>query len=196
MNREQFIAALSETISKVPAGKRQEILSDYEEHFSIGLSEGKTQEEIAQALGDPKMIGKSYLIESFLEPRTPEGRTDASSLVRAILVFISLAFVNLFIFLGPFILVVVLLCAFWSASIGIMIAGIGTMFSHLFGGHSSLMAPTIADRIFTFFFGLGLSSFGLLLITGMIALSRLFIIGVINYLKFNARLMRGEKGGV
>lgn len=37
-----------------------DILYDYEEHFSIDLSSGKTEEEIAEELGDPKDIAEHY----------------------------------------------------------------------------------------------------------------------------------------
>ena len=52
-----------------------EILQDYEEYFQMGQLDGKSEEEMTVALGNPKLIGKelvaTYQIEK-VEKTLPE----------------------------------------------------------------------------------------------------------------------------
>lgn len=52
----------------------QEILTDYEEHFSVAQSQGKTEEEITRELGSPKDIYEAYLQEGLVEAVRPKER--------------------------------------------------------------------------------------------------------------------------
>lgn len=61
MNRMEFIALLETNLSALPPEERAELLEDYEAHFSIGLENGKTEQEIAQELGDPVELAKEAL---------------------------------------------------------------------------------------------------------------------------------------
>ena len=45
MNREQFIRQLDELLKKLRDDERRDILQDFEEHFDIGLEQGKTEEK-------------------------------------------------------------------------------------------------------------------------------------------------------
>lgn len=61
MTKDEFLNIISNGLSEFPSSKRSEILYDYEEHFSIGLSQGKTEQEIISELGDPHTIIRSYM---------------------------------------------------------------------------------------------------------------------------------------
>ncbi len=41
--------------------ERADILKDYEEHFTFGLEEGKSEEEIVASLGSPAQIAKRVI---------------------------------------------------------------------------------------------------------------------------------------
>ncbi len=56
----EFLSALEKALSGMGAKQKSDILSDYKEHFSLGLAAGKTQEDIARALGDPAQLAKMY----------------------------------------------------------------------------------------------------------------------------------------
>ena len=58
MNKIEFINELSRNLYNLPDFERKEIISDYEEHFIIGKSEGRTEMEIADSLGEPRIIAK------------------------------------------------------------------------------------------------------------------------------------------
>jgi uncharacterized membrane protein len=50
MNKEQIIKQLDSGLKRLSKEERQDILQDYEEHFAIGLAEGKSEEMIANSL--------------------------------------------------------------------------------------------------------------------------------------------------
>ena len=56
MTKNDFLNTLYQSLLYLPAKERQEILQDYEEHFAAGIEDGKAEEEICRALGDPKEI--------------------------------------------------------------------------------------------------------------------------------------------
>lgn len=60
MNRSEFLSSLKDELRRIPQVDRNEILYDYEEHFSIGLEQGKTEEEISMDLGDPRTIARQF----------------------------------------------------------------------------------------------------------------------------------------
>lgn len=51
MNKVEYLAALKEALKDTDQSIMEEIISDYEEHFSAGLENGKTEEEICEDLG-------------------------------------------------------------------------------------------------------------------------------------------------
>lgn len=63
MNKEQFLTTLNEALSPLSRSEREDILSDYIEHFRAGQENGKTPEEVAEALGDPSELARAYIEE-------------------------------------------------------------------------------------------------------------------------------------
>lgn len=68
MTKNDFLNTLYQSLLYLPAKERQEILQDYEEHFATGIEEGKAEEEICRALGDPKEIAQTYLQQNKARP--------------------------------------------------------------------------------------------------------------------------------
>lgn len=61
MNRLQFMTRMKEGLIPLEAQERAELLSDYEQHFVMGLSEGKSEADIAAELGNPEDLIKEAL---------------------------------------------------------------------------------------------------------------------------------------
>lgn len=55
-----FLSALEKELIGLDAAQKAEILSDYREHFALGLAAGKTEETIARGLGDPAQLARMY----------------------------------------------------------------------------------------------------------------------------------------
>lgn len=95
MNKKQFVNILREQLRPLAETERQDLLQDYEAHFEAGMQMGKTEEEIAQDLGDPMELARDILGERFEYVRFSPKSEHNSSPARKILVAISLVFLNL-----------------------------------------------------------------------------------------------------
>lgn len=60
MNKNEFMAKLTSSLSSLSEDDRRSILNDFEEHFIAGLAQGRTEEDIAASLGDPVAIAKEF----------------------------------------------------------------------------------------------------------------------------------------
>ena len=58
----EFLRILQRTLGSLSPQQKQEILDDYREHFRLGLEAGKTEKQIAEALGDPEQLGRMYAV--------------------------------------------------------------------------------------------------------------------------------------
>ena len=54
MKKEEYMGALQSALTGFDEELVQEIVSDYEERFRVGLEKGKTEEQIIQELGSIK----------------------------------------------------------------------------------------------------------------------------------------------
>ncbi len=95
MNRIDFITKLDNYLKGVTYDDKKEIIYDYEEHFTIGIEQGKTEEEISNALGDPKLIAKQFKNDYFISKA--ENNKSAGNLVNAVFASMGIGFMNLFI---------------------------------------------------------------------------------------------------
>lgn len=90
MSKGKFLQQLNESLKPLSSKERADILQDYEEHFSIGLEEGKTEEEIVTSLGSPNQIAKELLADYHVEQATAKATTQ--NILRATWAVIGLAF--------------------------------------------------------------------------------------------------------
>lgn len=61
MKRVEFMDLLRYYLSELPKTVVDEILEEYNLHFQEGMAHGKTEEEISEDLGSPKIIAHEYL---------------------------------------------------------------------------------------------------------------------------------------
>jgi len=61
MNKSEFISILEAQLIRLPKSDRDDILSDYEAHFAAGLDNGLSEEQVAEQLGNPSELAKTYL---------------------------------------------------------------------------------------------------------------------------------------
>ena len=60
MNKYTFIQTLRDGLRGMPQEDVEEIISDFEDHFAMAGAQGKTEEAIAEHLGDPVRIAAAY----------------------------------------------------------------------------------------------------------------------------------------
>ncbi|MBB6019858.1 putative membrane protein [Paenibacillus sp. JGP012] len=61
MNKQQFMQTMALYLRPMDEAERAELLADYNQHFALGLHEGRTEEEIARELGHPEQIAREAL---------------------------------------------------------------------------------------------------------------------------------------
>jgi uncharacterized membrane protein len=81
MTRQAFIARLREGLRGLPPQTVAEIVADYQTHFADGEAAGRTEAEVADALGDPGRLARELRAEIGLkrweEERSPSGAAAA-----------------------------------------------------------------------------------------------------------------------
>jgi uncharacterized membrane protein len=70
MTRAEFIATLRRGLAGMPAEAVDDIVADYEAHFDDALAAGRSEAEVAEALGDPERLAKD------LRAAAPSGAWD------------------------------------------------------------------------------------------------------------------------
>ncbi|WP_100010563.1 HAAS signaling domain-containing protein [Lentibacillus sediminis] len=182
MNKRQFLHKLQAALNKLPEKEQKDILLDFEEHFQVGTGEeGKTEEEIAEALGSPQQIAKEMTAAYYLEQA--DQSSSAGNIFRAAWATVGLGFFNLVIVLGPFIALISVVFAGWVAAVAFM-ASLPLV----------LIEAVIYPELFLwfdFFLSIALLGVGLLLAIGMLYATRLISKGFVRYLHFNTKLVKG-----
>ncbi len=191
MNRKEFFKDLSKYLRGIPREDEEDIINDFEEHFDMGEKEGRTEEDLAKSLGDPKALANQ--LKASIVVAQAEKETTAVNITRAVFATLGLGFFNLIFVLGPFIAVIAVLFSFFVTGISISAAGIvgllGTIFSPLFPEYFNL----IVNPAVGIFASIGAICFGVLFFIGTIYLTKGFFRLFIKYIKFNARIVTGKE---
>lgn len=183
MTRREFIDELGALLSDLPDKERLDILADYTEHFLMGIEKGKSEHEIAEALGNPKTLARELLAGY----RIHQAQSDASvgNMTRAVLATVSLGFFNLVFVIGPFMAIIGVLVGLYMAAFSLLIAPLGLFF------HYGL--PSASQERLLWLFG-SMASLGLggMLSIGLVGLSKWLYRQFLRYLQFNVRVIRGK----
>lgn len=187
MDRDEYLDLLKLYLKDLPTDEIHDILLDYEEHFRIGISKGKTEEKISKELGSPQDIAANYKGVS-LEVTSSQNQhiRDSNDGSRKLLIGLSLIFINLVIVFAPFM-----------AGVGILISFYLTAFAFVFGGAALLfgfpvmffVSSSQLHFLTTISFGIGLIGLGILGIILLISLSQLLFRLFVKYLNWNIDLV-------
>jgi len=191
MNKKEFLDNLTKYLRGIPGEDEQDIISDFEEHFEMGKKEGRTEEDLAESLGEPKALANQ--LKANIMVAQAEKETTAVNITRAVFASLGLGFFNLIFVLGPFLGILGIFAGLFAAAVGITAGGItgliGTIFSPLFPEYFNLVInPAVG-----IFASIGATCFGILFFIGDIYLTRGFFRLFIRYIKFNARIVTGRE---
>lgn len=175
MTRSEFLNKLRGGLTGLPFETINEICADYESHFTDGLEAGRTEAEVALALGDPTRLAKELRAEAGLK-RWEEER-NPSAAAGAVLAVLGLATIDV-VFLLPILLAVGgTLLGLFVGAIAIFIAGVAMLAGSISG------LPVTPDAMTTSLASLGLMSLG-------IAIGALIIPAVVGLLNLLGRYGR------
>ena len=191
MNKNGFLKALASQLSSLPASDKAEIMYDYEEHFSVGVGQGKSEEQVAQGLGNPTAIAKQYKASHMVE--RAQVTTTTSNVFRAVIAVVGLGFFNLIFILAPFLATVSVILACFVAAIALTMVGPILLLSSLFAWHTYVSVPLflLENPLALLSLAIGFTSLGLLLSIGSYQLAKWFLQGTVWYLQTNIKLITG-----
>ncbi|GGC28463.1 hypothetical protein GCM10011371_15010 [Novosphingobium marinum] len=148
MKRDEFLKRLRHGLKGLPPEAIEDIVADYAAHFEAAADEGRSEEEVAEALGDPARLARELKLEAgfrrWEDVRSPSsawtaivallglGALDILVLLPIILpalgVVIGLYLAMFFVFVaGGFILIVGPFSAFPGGILTAMFGGLGMM---------------------------------------------------------------------
>lgn len=181
MNQEQFLSKLRQTIKTLSPEEQNDILNDYEEYYSNGMQDGKTEEEISASLGPPEQLGKELTAMYHVDAVETSGTTQ--NFMRAFWAVISLGFFNLVIVAGPLIALVAIIFSGWVVAVSFSFSLISVLLN-------TFIYPEIFEP-FNVFFALGLTGLGLLIGLFMYRVTSWMKKWIVKYFKFNVRMVKG-----
>ena len=121
MTRAEFMGRLRRGLVGMPTAAAADIASDYESHFEDGLAAGRTEAEVAAALGDPDRLSRELRAEA--GARRWDQEKNPSAAAGAVFAVLGLGAIDLLILLPIFMTVVGVLFGFFMAAIGVFIGG-------------------------------------------------------------------------
>ena len=136
MNRAAFLRILRDGLAGLPAEDIDDILADYAAHFEEARASGRTEQEVASALGDPRRLARELRAETGL--RRWENHHSFRNSTAALFALSGLAVVDIILLLPLLLacLLILLVIAFVMFVLGIV--GIGLLISvykHFGDGH-------------------------------------------------------------
>lgn len=195
MKQAEFLKQLEINLMNIPQNERKDILSDYREHFEAGLTSGRNEEELAEALGSPKSLGKQLTANYHIEKA--DKAISAQEIFRAVLAAAGLGFFNLAFVAFPFFGAIFFL-AF------MVIGGIGALITSIIGFLASFFAIIVPSFVYHFanfsirpvaglFVFILLAAFSILFLIGCGYLCKWFYQLTVSYLKINVKIIKGDK---
>ena len=131
MNRNLFLARLRSGLAGLPPQEIDEIIADYDRHFSDAAAAGRSEESVAEALGDPSRLAKELRAE--LRMRRWESDRSAGNLVAALLALLGLLTVDVMFLLPLLFVIAIVTFAFCVAAVVIAFVGMIILTSALWG---------------------------------------------------------------
>ncbi len=188
MTQSEYLRKLEGALKNNGISRIHEILADYQEHFAMGISNGKTEAEISQKLGEPETIAGAYHTEDMIrEIKSPESNNFSFSSALTILGrLIILAPLNFIVFLIPGLVLLSLLAAGWAVA------------AAFFATSLAIISATFAIGILSIsFWAMVASSAGSLSLLGLTVLvgffmyfvSKHLILASISYLQWNLKFI-------
>jgi len=178
MNRDAFMARLREGLRGLPPETVDEVVADYETHFAEGIAAGRTEDSVAEALGDPGRLARELKAEAGL--KRWEEKRDPAAAAGAIFAVLGLGAVDLLILLPVLVAVGGALFGLFVGAIAVFFAGGWTVVGGLTGS-----LPWVDQAPWTVaFVGLGLMS-GAVFAAAVLVLA---VIGLVNLLVRYGRL--------
>ena len=181
MTRAEFIDRLKEGLVGLPTATANDIIADYQTHFDDGIAAGRTEAEVATALGDPIRLARELKAEAGIQRWHQEKNPSAAA--AAVFAVLGLGALDILILLPLLMGVVGTVFGFFIAAIALFICGGVIMVAGPFAGFPG--GPFAAILM-----GLGLMA-GSVFIGALLAIFTIWLVnGVVWFARLHYRLLK------
>ena len=181
MTRAEFIARLRAGLVGMPTATAAEIVADYEAHFTDAAAAGRSEAEVAQALGSPDRLARELKAEAGIQRWRQEQNPSAAA--GAILAVLGLGAIDI-LFLLPFLMGVL------GAMFGILIAVVTTFIA---GGFMMVVGPFAeapGGPFAAFLAGLGVMA-GSVFVGSLLTIFTIWLVnGIVWFARLHYRLLK------
>ena len=191
MNKKQFLDQLTVSLRGIPNEERLDIISDFEEHFKFGMEKGRSEDELSESLGNPKVLAKQLKTNVLVDQA--EKSASPTNITRAVFATLGLGFFNLIFVLGPFVGIVGVLFGLFATAVAAAASGITLLVATIIGPLFPEWFGVVVSPAVGIFGSIGLTCFGILFFIGNIFLSKVLYRVFIKYIKFNTRVIKGRE---
>lgn len=132
MTRDEFLRRLRRGLDGLAPEAVGDIMSDYEAHFDAAAAEGRSDAEVAEALGDPSRLARELRLEAGIR-RWEEVRSPSSAWA-AVIAFLGLGAIDILVLLPILVPAIGIIIGIYAALLGIFIAGGAAMIVGPFSG--------------------------------------------------------------
>ena len=181
MNKADFLGTLRRRLEGMGKAEIDDVIADYETHFTDGAAAGRSEDEIADALGDPIRLARELRAEAGV--RRWETHRTPGNFISALFGLLALIAID-FIFLMP---------VFWTL-FGLTIASFVLVFVMCIGGIVRMFSIFRLDVVSTLG-GLSLLGFGIGFGAAMIMLGEFIIKVLIRFARLHFTLINRASQG-
>ena len=187
MNKDSFFKLLNDNLKDIESQDKKELMADFNEHFEMGIADGKSEEELCSSLGDPVQIAKQFKVECTLTKA--QKNVTSSNLFQAILATLGLGVFNCTFVLLPFFLVLLMLFSFYLIIGSLLITSIVTIFTTMF----CILKYHILGILAVILFAISGTALNLFLILQLNKLSIWIFKIALKYMQLNLKIITGRE---
>jgi uncharacterized membrane protein len=187
MTQQDYLSSLRRELEQRKVPRIQEIMADYEEHFTHALKSGKNESEVVDKLGAPALIARAYETESMLNEAKASSRgVDWGLIMSSLGRIIILAPFNFIFMFIPAVILFSLIMAGWSVAgaFGAVALGILSAIPAV-----TMSAGTVWALVATVFASLGVLGLAAIGVLIMYLITKSVAIGVLSYLQWNLKFV-------
>ncbi len=177
VNKETYLRELARYLKSLPKLEQDEILGDYEAHFEHAAYRGRSEEETARGLGQPKLIAREVLAQ--LQVRKAGISPTLATVTKAALATAALGTINLVLVLVPFLGSLFLLGCCYLLALALLGSPVIMLIQH------GLTVSLLSDL----FLMLGYIGLGIILILGLFQLTKWYFRQTVRYLNYNLQMV-------
>ncbi|MBU5272251.1 DUF1700 domain-containing protein [Staphylococcus caprae] len=183
MNKDSYLKILKSHLKHIDSNEKDDILNEYETHFYSGKQEGKSEEQIAHELGNPKVIAKELNATAAVE--RAHNKSTVNNITSAIIAVMGLSILNFFVILVPAVMLFFFIFTLIVFTISALAAPIMLIVKGCLDGFNSIILYDV------FMAGLMLG-IGLMLVTITFYIIKWVYILTVKYLKWNVSIVKGS----